>query len=209
MLPSSGFERHGDIAPRFFAEFAVSTGVSNVTFFAIGGIAGLGELGRLRAAEILLGPLNVLFAGVGLVATAEGVRLLRESPTTVGARMSIALSRLGHGGVLAWGAIILFVPRSIGESILRANWDAARSLLPPLLIAFVGYASGFGASVGLRSLAAARRSLRAKCIDGLFTFFFGLAGAYLAGATGVAWGSALAWSSKSAQRMVAILESPP
>ena len=71
---------HRDIASRFFAEFAVGSGVSNLTLFAIGGIAGLGELGRLRAGEIALGPLNVLFAGVGLVATAEGVRLLHESP---------------------------------------------------------------------------------------------------------------------------------
>ena len=72
--------RHRDITSRFFAEFAVSTGVSSFTLFAIGAIAGLGELGRLRAGEIALGPLNVLFAGVGLVATAEGVRLLHESP---------------------------------------------------------------------------------------------------------------------------------
>ena len=62
--------------------------------------------------------------------------------------------------------LLLLVPRGIGESVLRANWDAARSLLPPLLIALTGYASSFGALIGLRSLAAARRSLRAKCIDG-------------------------------------------
>ena len=41
-------------------------------------------------------------------------------------------------------------------------------------------------------LAAARRSLRARCVDGALTFFFGLAGAYLAGAKGVAWGFAVA-----------------
>jgi O-antigen/teichoic acid export membrane protein len=187
---------HSDIAPRFLAEFAVTTGVSNVTFLAIGGIAGLGELGRLRAAEIVLGPISVLLGGVGLVATAEGVRLLRDSP-----------KRLAHGcqslslalavGVFAWGAIALAVPRSIGELVLRTNWDAGRLLLLPLLIAFVGYASSFGASIGLHCLAAARRSLRAKCIDGLLTLIFGLGGAYLAGAKGVAWGFGVAWSLRS------------
>ena len=44
---------------------------------------------------------------------------------------------------------------------------------------------------GLRSLAAAKRSLRARCIDGVLTLFFGVAGAYLAGAKGVAWGYAV------------------
>jgi O-antigen/teichoic acid export membrane protein len=188
--------RHRDIAPRFFAEFAVGTGVSSLTLFAIGGIAGLGEVGRLRAGEIALGPLNVLFLGVGLVATAEGVRLLHESPRrlVLGCRW---LSLSVMAGVLVWAAVILSVPRSIGEAVLRANWDAARSLLPPLLIALTTYGSSFGAWTGLRSLAAAKRSLRAKCIDGSLTLFAGLAGGYLAGAKGVAWGYAVTGCLKS------------
>ena len=187
---------HRDIAPRFFAEFAVGSGVSNLTLFAIGGIAGLGEVGRLRAGEIVMGPLNVLFAGVGLVSTPEGVRLLRESPQRLvqGCRwLSIALAT----GVIVWGAVILALPDSIGEYVLGANWESARALLTPLLIALVGYALSFGAGTGLRSLAAARRSLQARCIDGLMTFVFGLAGAYLAGATGAAWGYALTGFSRS------------
>jgi O-antigen/teichoic acid export membrane protein len=181
---------HREIAPRFFAEFAVSSGVSNLTLFAIGAIAGLGELGRLRAGEIALGPLTVLFAGAGMVATAEGVRLLHESPRRLvrGCRgLSLALA----AGVVAWGVVILAIPRTIGESLLRANWDAARPLLLPLVIALIGYALSFGAWTGLRSLAAAKRSLRARCIDGSLTFSLGLTGAYLGGATGVAWGYAV------------------
>jgi len=181
---------HREIAPRFFAEFAVSTGVSNLTLFAIGAIAGLGELGRLRAGEIALGPMTVLFAGAGMVATPEGVRLLKESPRRLvyGCRwLSLALV----AGVAAWGAVILAVPRSIGESLLRTNWDAARPLLPPLLISLISFAVTFGAGTGLRSLAAAKRSLRAKCIDGALTFSLGLTGAYFGGATGVAWGYAV------------------
>ena len=187
---------HSDIAPRFFAEFAITTGVSMVTVFAIGGIAGLGELGRLRAAEILLGPLNVMLGGVGLVATAEGVRLLRDSPR----RLAHGCRQLSLGltlAVLAWGVVVLLVPRSIGESVLRANWDAGRSLAPPLLISYMSYAFIFGASIGLHCLAAARRSLRTRCIDAALTFFFGLAGGYLAGAKGVAWGFAIAGSLRS------------
>ena len=80
--------------------------------------------------------------------------------------------------------IVVFVPRSIGESVLRTNWDAGRSLVAPLLIAFVGFASTFGASLGLHCLAAARRILRAECIGAVLTLFFGLSGAYLAGAKG-------------------------
>jgi hypothetical protein len=184
--------RHRDIAPRFVAEYAVTSGVSHLTIFAIGAIAGLGELGRLRAGEIALGPLNVLFAGVALVATPEGVRLLRTSPRAL-VHGCCWLSLLVTLGVLSWGGVVLLIPRDVGESLLKANWDGARSLLVPLLVALSGYGLSFGAWTGLRALAAARRSLRARCIDGLLTVVFGVAGAYLAGATGVAWGYAAAW----------------
>jgi O-antigen/teichoic acid export membrane protein len=136
--------QHQDLAPRFLTEFAVSSGISNLTFFAIGGIAGLTELGRLRAGEIAVGPLNVLFGGIGLVATPEGVRLLRESTTRLvqGCRwVSTALV----AGVLAWAGVVLVLLPSAGRMLLATNWDAARSLLPPLLIGATGFASAYGA----------------------------------------------------------------
>jgi O-antigen/teichoic acid export membrane protein len=181
---------HRDLAPRFFAEFTIGSGVSHLTVFAIGAIAGLGELGRLRAGEIVLGPLNVLFAGVGMVATAEAVRLLSESRRRF-VSGCLWLSLLLAAGVTAWGAIVLLLPANVGKAVLGSNWDAAQDLVPPLLLALIGYAFSFGAWTGLRSLAAARRSLRARTIDGLLTVLLGLSGAYLAGATGVAWGYAI------------------
>ena len=151
---------HSDIAPRLFAEFAITTGVSMVTIFAIGGIAGLGELGRLQAAQIMLGPLNIMFSGVGLVATAEGVRLLRDSPKRLAHDcrwLSLALTM----GVLAWGLIIGFVPRSIGEFVLRTIGTPAITA-GAAADCLMCYAATFGASIGLHCLAAARRILRAR-----------------------------------------------
>lgn len=182
---------HRDLAPRFAAEFAVSTGVSNLILFAIGSVAGLDQLGHLRAGQIALGPLTILFTGAGLVATPEGVRLLRESPGRLihGCRwMSVVLA----SGVLAWVVVALAIPRGLGELVLRANWLGARSLLVPLSIGLTGSALAFGAWTGLRSLAAAKRSLRARNIDAVSSLVFGVVGAYIAGATGAAWGYALA-----------------
>ncbi len=180
-----------DLASRYVAEFALNVGVANLIIFAIGTVAGLGQLGRLRAGQIALGPLNILFGGAGLVATPEGVRLLRESPKRLvhGCRwMSLVLA----SGVLAWGAVVLSIPRGVGELVLGGNWEGARSLLVPLLIGLTGSAFAFGAWAGLRSLAAARRSLRARCIDASLSLSFGVLGAYMAGATGAAWAFAVA-----------------
>jgi O-antigen/teichoic acid export membrane protein len=182
---------HRDLAPRFLAEFGLASGTSTLIMFGIGTVAGLAQLGRFRAGQIALGPLNVLFGGAGLVATPEGVRLLRESPRRLvrGCRwVSVALA----SGALAWGALLLSLPHGVGQFLLGVNWDGARSLLLPLSVAAATFGVVFGAYAGLRSLAAAKRSLRARYLDAAATMSFALAGAVVGGAAGAAWGFAIA-----------------
>jgi O-antigen/teichoic acid export membrane protein len=189
-LASVGWLRvHRDLAPRFLAEFALASGITNLTLFGMGSVMGLAQLGRLRAGQIALGPLNVLFGGAGLVATPEGVRLLRESPRRLvhGCRwISVVLA----SGALAWAVVVVSLPRNVGEFLLGTNWAGARSLLVPLSIGAVGFGAAFGAWAGLRSLAAAKRSLRARWIDSIATMLLALSGAALGGALGAAWGFA-------------------
>jgi O-antigen/teichoic acid export membrane protein len=182
---------HRDLAPRFLAEFGITQGTGNLILFGIGSLTGLAQLGRLRAGQIALGPLNVLFAGVGLVNTPEGVRLLRESPRRLlhGCRwISLALA----SAALAWGTLLLALPRGIGEILLGASWEAARSLLLPLTVGAAGLGATYGPYAGLYSLAAAKRSLRVRYIDALTTATMALAGAAVGGALGAAWGIAIA-----------------
>jgi O-antigen/teichoic acid export membrane protein len=184
--------RHNrDLAPRFLAEFGLASGTSNLVLFGMGSLMGLDQLGRLRAGQIALGPLNVVFGGVGLVATPEGVRLLRESPRRL--MHGCRLISLGLGlSPLAVGAVLLSLPAGVGEFLLRGNWVAARSLLVPLSIGAATFGAAFGAYVGLRSLAAARRSLRARYVDAAATAVFAITGAAIGGAAGAAWGLAIA-----------------
>jgi hypothetical protein len=192
--PSAAFgwlRQHRDLAPRFLAEFAVTSGASSLALFGIGSLAGLGQLGRLRAGQVALGPLNILFVGTGMVATPEGVRLLEEAPRRLVRAcgwVSLALA----SGALVWGALVLSLPQGVGEFLLGVNWEGARSLLLPLSIGAAGFGSAFGAWVGLRSLAAAKRSLRGRYIDALATTVLAVGGAALAGALGAAWGYAIA-----------------
>jgi O-antigen/teichoic acid export membrane protein len=182
---------HRDLGPRFLAEFGLATGTSNLLLFGMGSVMGLAQLGRLRAGQIALGPLNILFGGAGMVATPEGVRLLRESP-----------KRLLHGccwisltlasAPLVLGAVLLSLPTSAGQFLLGANWEPTRSLLVPLSIGAAAYGAAFGAYAGMRSLAAAKRSLRARYLDASATCIFALAGAAVGGALGAAWGFTIA-----------------
>jgi O-antigen/teichoic acid export membrane protein len=180
-----------DLAPRFFAEFAISVGASNLTFFLIGALTGLTTLGQVRAGQIALGPLNVLFAAASLVTVPESVRLLKESPAQLVLGSRVISSVLAVSALL-WLGLVLMIPPDIGRMFLGANWPNARAIITPLSIGALGYALSFGAAAGLRALAAAKRSLRARFVDALSVLIFPLSGAVLNGATGAAWGYALA-----------------
>jgi hypothetical protein len=61
----------------------------------------------------------------------------------------------------------------------------------PLTISILGYALAYGPMTGLRALAAAPASLRARIFDSTALLLMSTVGAATAGATGVAWGHAV------------------
>jgi O-antigen/teichoic acid export membrane protein len=180
-----------DLAPRFLGEFSLTTGVGQATTFGLGAIAGLVELGALRAGQILLGPLNVLFLGVSVVAVPEGVRALRGSREDL-ARFCRRLSFVLAAGALALGVGIWSVPDHIGTMVLRDNWAGGHSVVIPLAMGMALFGISMGAGVGLRSLAAARLSLRARLLVAPLLLVGPLTGATVAGAVGAAWGGTIA-----------------
>jgi O-antigen/teichoic acid export membrane protein len=180
-----------DIAFRFFGEFVVSSGATQLSLFLIGVLTTLAELGRLRAGQMILGPLNVLFMGAGLVAVAEAARFLRESPEKM-VRITRVVSVLLTTGTVGWALVALLLPDSVGQAVMGRNWEGGHALLLPLSIGATGFAVSYGAMTGLRALAAARWSLRARAFDAVATLLLSLSGAIMAGATGAAWGYATA-----------------
>lgn len=181
----------GDIAFRFFGEFTVSSGATQLSFFAIGLVTSLRELGELRAGQLVLGPLNILFLGAGLVAVAEVARHVQRSPGRL-TEIALLVSALLTVGTLGWAFVAGVVPTSVGERVLGENWSAGRSLLVPLAVSAAGFALSYGAMTGLRALAAARESLRARILDAVATLSFAVSGAALDGARGAAYGYAVA-----------------
>jgi O-antigen/teichoic acid export membrane protein len=183
--------RQRDLVPRFAAEFALSSGASNLIIFGVGAIAGLGAVGQLRAGQIALGPLNVLFVGSAMATVPEGVRLLQQSTEHL-AHASRWISLVLGASAFLWGVVLFVLPTELGEIALGSNWHGAREIVVPLSIGAIAYGLAFGAKTGLRALAAAKRSLRARMIDVSAAVFFVLAGAAFAGVWGAAWGSAMA-----------------
>jgi O-antigen/teichoic acid export membrane protein len=181
-----------DLIPRFVGEYAATTMVAALISLGLGTIAGLTQVGALRAGQLLLGPLNVLFMGVSIVAVPEAVRSLLLSSRRLVVycrRLSIALA----ASAVSLGTLMWALPDDIGVALLHENWRGAHSVVFPLAIGMAAFAIVLGAGVGLRALAAARLSLRARLMVAPMLLVGGLSGAALGGAVGAAWGAALAF----------------
>jgi O-antigen/teichoic acid export membrane protein len=185
------WKQHGDLSSRFVGEFMTLSGAGQLSLYGIGAVAGLAALGSLRAGLLLLGPLNVLFMGIGMVAVPEGVRLLKTSVERFH-RATIVLSLSLGAAALLWGGAVLVIPDRIGTEILRSTWLPARSVVVPLTIWMTATGLMAGAVAGLRALGAAHRSLKARFITSSLTTASGVIGAAQGGARGAAWGGAIA-----------------
>jgi O-antigen/teichoic acid export membrane protein len=184
--------RNRDLGPRYFAEGTVNSASSQLRNYGIGLILGLGALGYVQAASLLMGPFMVVFFGMGLVLVPEAARILRHSPRHLPrfcVLVSAGLALLG----LAWGSVLLVaLPKGLGHLMLGSLWRPTYPLVLPSTIAIMGACVSAGAGVGLHALGAARRSLRAMVLTSALYVASGLVGAAAGGAYGTMWGAAIA-----------------
>ena len=180
-----------DLSPRYLVEF-IARGAANAgSMYMAGAFGGLAAAGALRGAQVVLGPLNILNMGITAPAITEAVHLSKRSPQRM-LRFTVAVAGGLAGASVVFGVGMYFLPTRYGHALLRHSWEPAHRVI--LAYAAVMAAAGMltGATVGLRALAAAKRSLRARLITGVMALPATTAGAYLGGAEGAAIGLALA-----------------
>jgi O-antigen/teichoic acid export membrane protein len=183
------FSRQRDLAPRYLVEFIARSAALAGAVYATAGFAGLSAAGALRGAQVVLGPLNILNSGVTSPAVAESVRISRRSPR----RMLEAVTILGVVLVVTfvcWGVAMYLLPNSIGEALLKRSWNPAHSVILPYTAVMAASGMLTAATVGLRAMAAAKRSMRSRLITGVLSVVGGTVGAATFGAVGAALGLA-------------------
>ncbi|GGU04067.1 hypothetical protein [Streptomyces coeruleorubidus] len=188
---------HRDLGYRYLVENVSNSGASQLRAYGLGAIVGVGAVGVIRGAELLLGPFLAVLMGLSLVTVAEAARVLRRAPHRLGPFCLL----LGGGQAVAallWGGALLLVPDRLGAFVLGGVWSSAAELIVPVTLGVAGAGLGTGAAAGLRALGAARRSLRAQLLASACYLGGGLGGAVAAGTVGSAWGVAAATACGSA-----------
>ncbi|MFF2775502.1 hypothetical protein ACFVU3_11385 [Streptomyces sp. NPDC058052] len=188
---------HRDLGSRYLAENVTNSGASQLRAYGLGAIVGVGAVGVVRGAELLLGPFLAVLMGLSLVTVAEAARVLRRAPHRLGA-FCLLLGGGQAAAALLWGGALLLVPDRLGTFVLGGVWAAASDLIVPVTLGVAGAGLGTGAAAGLRALGAARRSLRSQLFSSACYVAGGLGGAAAAGTAGSAWGVAAATVAGSA-----------
>ncbi|WP_328779057.1 hypothetical protein OIE52_43490 [Streptomyces canus] len=186
-----------DLGYRYLVENVSLSGASQLRAYGLGAIVGVGAVGAVRGAELLMGPFLAVLMGLSLVTVPEAARVLRQSPHRLG-KFCLLLGGGQAAAALLWGGSLLLLPNRLGDLVLGSVWHSASQLIVPITFSVAGAGLGTGAAAGLRALGAARRSLRSQLFASACYVSGGLGGAVVAGTVGSAWGVAAATVSGSA-----------
>jgi O-antigen/teichoic acid export membrane protein len=184
------FEESRHLSVRMGVDFVLNMGAVNLATYLVGAIVGLAGVGGLRAAQTLLGPLQLLFSGLS-----SFVLPVFSKRVAHGGRIrSLALmTAVVAGGVSTlWVLVLVFLPRELGVALLGDSWDGARSVMVASGVVSISVAVAMGASLGLKALSRPDYLLRVTLVQAPLIVLLGAYGALSHGAAGAAVGFAIA-----------------
>jgi len=174
------------LSVRYASEFVAGYAATQVILFGLAAIAGLAAVGGFRAAQALLGPLNVLWIGGLAVAIPEAVRLKNasiERMRRLGVIVSGTLAVTAASGALA----ATLIPDHIGRAILGASWVDAHGMLLPLGLTIAGNGASVGAIAAVRAFERAQEGLRVRLMVAVVNVVITLGVGSVVGVHGAAW----------------------
>lgn len=178
---------HRQLAGYLFAEYAVGLGAAQVAILVAGFITTATEVGSLRAAQTLLGPMSIIGAATFAFAIPE----LSRRPH-LGARVrtltASALSLTMGGATVVYLLVLLVIPDPMGRQLFGDTWAGARAVIVPMGLSSIASALGSGPGVLLYAMGKANLTFRINLIKSPLVIVAVLAGAGQYRALGAALG---------------------
>jgi len=143
--------------------------------FAASHFIGPAAAGSLRGAATAMGPINVLIAFSALGLTPALVRRPRSHDVGFCTATAGALAAV----TLAWGAVLLVLPASVGHALLGESWPGIHAILPWTTGEYVALTVAAAAILGLKVRHRARDLVVQRAAAGVVTVVAGTLAAAL------------------------------
>ncbi|MGI8761846.1 MAG: hypothetical protein ACR2LF_11255 [Jatrophihabitantaceae bacterium] len=182
---------HWSLGSRIAAGNSAQQVAGRISLALIGAIAGTVALGRLAASRTLMTPGTTVQSSAVSFGVPEASRLYRNGDPRL-RRFIPGLSIVLGLAVTLLGLLIYLVPDHAGRLVVGQNWFVAKSLLLPVIIWNVANCVQQGPMVALLVRRRSGSILRLSLVTGALVLVGAVAGSYAAGASGAAWGLAIA-----------------
>jgi O-antigen/teichoic acid export membrane protein len=181
---------HRDVTLPSLGHSLAGLGFTQVAVVLVAWTASVQDVGALRGAQTVLGPLALFgMAVTGFAISEVGRQTLSRSKLL---RVGISVGTAHVLISLGWSAFLLLMPDSIGSALLGETWPAARLALPGMALYSVLLAAGTGAYVIFIATNRTYYALSHSVVLGPLVVVCSVIGAAVGGAASAALGFALA-----------------
>lgn len=188
------------LSASFLTEWSLKQGAATVATYAIGAVGGALATAGIRASQLVLGPMNVLFTGFQLALLPAVVAARDRDLLSMRRTLRVASIALFAAPLTLAGAALL-VPEAWLRILVGAQAQGVITYTAPLALSLAATGLMTGSLTGLRVLKAGREMVRTRIIASVGTLAAGcigltMTGTVLGGLWGLAFGgliSVLPW----------------
>jgi len=167
------------------SNYVLDVGTFQGGILLFGFYLGVSDIGAIRAAQVLTGPLAVVAVAASTFAIPEiSRRGLPPRPMAVAGVLSAIMVTVS----LLYVTVLLLVPSDVGTQLLGDTWTGARTVLLPVAMTAVVSAAKLGPTVLVFGLGHTDRTTRLILTLAISGVAFMLVGAVTFGVLGLAWG---------------------
>jgi len=213
--PATWLRQNAELARPLLMSQVFTVLPAHVTYLLMPAVSSVTELGKVRAAYVLFGVLNVVYTTVAMISLPYASRLEPEHSRRFATWLSGGMALIS----ICWGGLLMLLPASVGREIIGPVWDTTGTVRLLLGISLVAEGITVGPTTALAALRLPERMARVRYFTAPLTLVLGLVFAARWGAEGVALGFAIGYSAtavlgwvkmpRSTTPLSALRESPP
>jgi len=203
--------RHWDITKYLVGELLISQGGLQGGLLAVGVLGTVSDVGSLRAAMVILGPVAILSGSMSAFAVPElARRSTMSAPNRIRVCYLTSLTLMLFS--VLWATGLHALPDAVGQFILGDTWAGTQRVLLPQLAQQVGLLISVGPTIMCYALGRTKETFQINVVLSVLTVSGGTVGVMLGGAPGAGIGFACAaWLSSPLwwRKVLMLVRLPP